>query len=139
MKRMAGRSSLPRFFLSSARASLISLIPERTAEYGRKTACVSAAMIRARVVFPEPGGPQKMRDGKGRAASTDERNFPSPRISSCPTKPARDVGRILSASGARGAIPPFRPEGLPGKRGYEDPEDGILFLFSFRYIILIHH
>src|SRR5512145_1669831 len=96
-------------------------------------------MIRARVVFPEPGGPQKMRDGKGRAASTDERNFPSPRISSCPTNPARVVGRILSASGARGAGPPARPGGPPGKRGYEDPEDGILFLFSFRYIILSHH
>src|SRR5512145_2101716 len=88
-------------------------------------------MIRARVVFPEPGGPQKMRDGKGRAASTDERNFPSPRISSCPTNSASVVGRILSASGARGAGPPFGPEGLPGKSGYEDPDDGIFFLFYF--------
>src|SRR5512146_1387566 len=67
-------------------------------------------MIRASVVFPVPGGPQKISEGRGRAESTEERNFPSPRISSWPTNSESVRGRIRSARGARGGC-------APGKSG----------------------
>src|SRR5512134_4029246 len=87
-------------------------------------------MIRASVVFPDPGGPQKMSEGSGRAESTEERNFPSPRISSCPTNSESALGRIRSARGARGAC-------APGNSGKDCRGPVMGFLFSFRYIILI--
>ena len=40
--------------------SLISLIPLVTALKSTKCDCVRSAMIRASVVFPTPGGPQKI-------------------------------------------------------------------------------
>ena len=48
---------------ASAMTSLTSLIPEVTAEKGTKWADVSVAMSRASVVFPDPGGPQKISEG----------------------------------------------------------------------------
>src|SRR5512134_2962605 len=89
-------------------------------------------MIRASVVFPDPGGPQKMSEGSGRAESTEERNFPSPRISSCPTNSESDLGRIRSARGARGDC-------APGNSGYDCLGPVMGFLFSLRYIILTPH
>src|SRR5512135_2042364 len=73
-------------------------------------------MIRASVVFPEPGGPQKMREGSGRAERTEERNFPSPSSSSCPTKSERRAGRIRSARGAIITFS-FSPDIVPDHNG----------------------
>jgi hypothetical protein len=42
-----------------------------------------------------------MSEGSGRAERIEERNFPSPRRSSWPTKSERVAGRIRSARGAR--------------------------------------
>jgi hypothetical protein len=110
-------------------------MPASTAEKGRKNAFVSAAMIRASVVFPEPGGPQKTREGSGRAERTEERNFPSPRIASWPTNSARVFGRIRSASGAEREAASFSPPRRPGNSGGGLPDEDIFFLFPFRYSI----
>ena len=44
-------------------ASRMSLMPLSTAESAINSALVARAMTRASVVFPVPGGPQKMSDG----------------------------------------------------------------------------
>jgi hypothetical protein len=54
------------------------LIPEVTAEKGTKWDDVSDAITRARVVFPLPGGPQKMSDGTRSAAIARRRNPSGP-------------------------------------------------------------
>ena len=55
----------PNFLLFSASSItfLISLIPDVTAEKLINSDFVTWAMIRANVVFPTPGGPQKIIDG----------------------------------------------------------------------------
>src|SRR6266446_7822985 len=63
-------------------------------------ACVISAMIWASVVFPVPGGPDKITDGKRSASIARRSNFPGPRICSWPTNSSSDRGRIRVASGA---------------------------------------
>src|SRR5439155_23986430 len=63
-------------------------------------ACVMSAMMWARVVFPVPGGPDKITDGKRSASIARRSNFPGPRICSWPTNSSSDRGRIRVASGA---------------------------------------
>ncbi len=57
-------------------------------------------MIRARVVFPLPGGPEKITEGKRSASIARRKSFPGPRICSWPTNSSRERGRIRVASGA---------------------------------------
>src|SRR4029079_12805389 len=99
MKRSVRRPWARRRRAASAITSLTSLIPEVTAEKGRKLDLVAWAMIRARVVFPAPGGPQKMSDGTRSAAMARARNPDSPTTFPWPTTSSRVRGRIRSASG----------------------------------------
>src|SRR5256885_15387980 len=61
-------------------------------------------MIRASVVLPDPGGPQKIIDGMRSLSIALRRNRPGPRISSRPTISSRERGRRRSASGASAAV-----------------------------------
>ena len=63
-------------------------------------AFVIAAMIWASVVFPVPGGPEKMTDGNRSASIARRRSLPGARMCSCPTNSSSERGRIRLASGA---------------------------------------
>ena len=78
-------------------------MPEVTALNGTKWSSVSAAMIRARVVLPVPGGPQKISDGTRPEATAWRRKAPSPATRSCPTTSSSVRGRMRSASGVPAA------------------------------------
>ena len=87
---------------ASSMTVLISLMPETTAENARNRAFVFAAMIRARVVLPLPGGPQKTIDGTRSAAIARARNESGPTRSAGPATSDSSRGRMRSASGASG-------------------------------------
>src|ERR1700733_1391891 len=57
-------------------------------------------MIFASVVFPVPGGPQKIIDVESSFSMASRNGFPGPSRCSCPTNSSSVRGRILSASGA---------------------------------------
>src|SRR5688500_7831825 len=73
-------------------------------------------MIRASVVLPLPGGPQKTSDGTRSSAMARRRKPFGPTITSCPTTSSRVRGRNRSASGvpasgSRPSPPPRRSAG----------------------------
>ena len=88
-------SSCPAIFIMS----FICLIPVLTAEKEINLLFVLFAIILARVVFPEPGGPQKMIEWRRSLSIILWRTFPSPTRCFCPTNPSRPAGLILSARG----------------------------------------
>src|SRR5881296_2715694 len=57
-------------------------------------------MILASVVFPEPGGPQKMHDPISPRRISSPRGFPGPSRCSWPRNSSRVLGRILAAKGS---------------------------------------
>ena len=57
-------------------------------------------MMRANVVFPVPGGPEKITEGKRSASMARRSSFPGPRICSWPANSSSERGRIRVASGA---------------------------------------
>ncbi len=65
--------------------SLISLMPLVTALKFTKLDLVRFAMIRAKVVFPTPGGPQKIIDDTMSFSNIRRRIIPSPSSWLCPT------------------------------------------------------
>ena len=75
-------------------------MPDRMAEKKMKWELVALAMMRARVVLPEPGGPQKMREVSWSVSISRRSSFPSPRRCSCPMNSSTVRGRIRSARGA---------------------------------------
>ena len=77
----------------------MSLIPLVTAENVTKRALVVRAMTFASVVFPTPGGPQKIIDGTLSFAIIPRRTFPSPIKCPWPATSSRVRGRSRSASG----------------------------------------
>ena len=85
-------------------ASLIaarrSATPEVTALSWTKWARVVWATIRASVVLPEPGGPQRMIEESRSASIALRSNVPGPTTSSCPTRSSSVRGRIRVARGA---------------------------------------
>ena len=83
--------------------SLISLMPLVTAEKFTNSAFVRFAITFARVVFPTPGGPQRIIEGIWSRSIIWRRIFPSPTRCSCPMKPERSRGRIRAASGSGAA------------------------------------
>src|SRR5207237_8101145 len=85
---------------ASAISTLMSLIEVLVAENGTNRARVVLAMIRASVVFPDPGGPQRIIDGMRSLAMALRRKRPSPNTSSKPTTSPLAFGRDRSASGA---------------------------------------
>ncbi len=112
--------------------SLISLIPESTALNGMKSLAVIRAMIRARVVFPEPGGPQRISDVSSSFSICTRSGLPGPTRCSWPRNSSSVCGRIRSASGvcacrcffvpAAGSNSPIaRKENLAGVRSRKAP------------------
>src|SRR6267143_6556731 len=57
-------------------------------------------MILARVVLPEPGGPQKMQEATAPRRISSPRALPGPRRFSWPRKPSRVRGRMRAARGS---------------------------------------
>ena len=76
------------------------LDPLVTAENAMKWDFVALEMIRASVVLPEPGGPQRMIDDISSRVTASRMNAPSPTRCSCPTNSSSVSGRMRSASGA---------------------------------------
>src|SRR5438445_2609843 len=80
----------------------MSLIEVLVAENGTNRARVVLAMMRASVVSPDPGGPQRIIDGMRSLAMALRRKRPSPNPSSRPTTSSIVFGRTRPASGAWG-------------------------------------
>ncbi len=74
--------------------------PETAALKGTKWVLVILAIILAKVVFPEPGGPQRIIDWSLSSSIALRKGFPGPIIFSCPKKSSNFSGLILSARGA---------------------------------------
>ena len=101
MKRIVrGPPSRPRACASSI-AARRSATPLDTADSCTKAARVARATIRARVVLPTPGGPQKIADGMASRSIARRSGRPSPINCSCPANSSSVRGRIRAASGAR--------------------------------------
>ena len=94
--------ALPYFWFSSAcwmmvvRSSFLLLTPER----GKKSACIWVAMISARVVFPQPGGHRKSKEGNFFCSRKTESGFPSQIRCDCPTKVSSVFGRRREDNGS---------------------------------------
>ena len=71
-----------------------------TAESSSNSAPVVCATIRASVVFPEPGGPNRISDGTRSCSIARRSARPGPTTCSWPTKSSSVVGRSRWASGA---------------------------------------
>src|SRR5713226_1689654 len=87
------------FCSATAITSLISFMPARTALKETNSELVRRAMSRARVVFPQPGGPQKSMEPRLSFSICTRRDLPGPRSFSWPMNSSRVRGRMRSASG----------------------------------------
>ena len=85
--------------LASSMTPRISFTPESTAEKVAKLDFVSPAMMRARVVFPEPGGPQKIMEKTWSSSIALRSSPPFSRMWDWPTYSSSVSGRIRSARG----------------------------------------
>ena len=63
-------------------------------------ACVISAIICASVVFPVPGGPERITEGNRSASIARRKSFPGARMCSWPTNSSSERGRMRAASGA---------------------------------------
>eukprot|EP01048_Picozoa_sp_COSAG05_P010979 COSAG05_NODE_1003_length_6237_cov_7.337732_5_plen_261_part_00 len=88
------RRRLPSAAATTAR---ISFTPQVTAETRRKQQRVARSTTAAKEVLPQPGGPQRIRDGRASRASSGASVSSA---ADCPTKSSTVCGRIRSASGA---------------------------------------
>ena len=84
---------------AAATISRISFTPPSTAEKGTKTAPVRSATMCASVVFPVPGGPQRMSDGTWSASMARRSALAGPSTCSWPTNSSNRRGRSRSGSG----------------------------------------
>src|SRR5947208_17054287 len=83
----------------AAMTSLISFMPESTALKEMKSDLVSRAIKRARVVLPQPGGPQKSMEPILSDSICTRSGLPGPRSFSWPMNSSRVRGRMRSARG----------------------------------------
>ncbi len=74
-------------------------MPLSTALIATSSARVAEAITRASVVFPVPGGPQRMREGTWSVSIASRSSVLGPRMWRCPTTSSSVRGRILSARG----------------------------------------
>ena len=81
-------------------AARTSAVPELTAESCTSRAPVSAAMSRASVVLPQPGGPKKSMLKSCPPSTAARSTVPGPTMCSCPANSASVRGRMRAASGA---------------------------------------
>src|SRR5690606_25950504 len=77
-----------------------SATPADTAETCTNSALVTVAIIRASVVFPLPGGPQRMSELSRSCSIARRSSVPGPTTCSWPTNSSSVRGRMRSASGA---------------------------------------
>ena len=84
-----------------------SLVVVRAAETRTNRASQRAAMMRPKVVFPVPGGPQKMRAENPPRSISALKGPWGPKRCRWPTTSERSLGRSLSASGASPCHRPF--------------------------------
>ena len=84
-------------------AARTSAVPELTAESCTRRAPVSAAMMRASVVLPLPGGPKKIIEKSSPPLIAARSTVPSPTMCAWPTNSFRPRGRMRAASGAPAA------------------------------------
>ena len=120
------RSPKRRFCSACSMTARISRMPLVTALKSTKADFVRLAMMRASVVFPTPGGPQKIREGTRSPSMRRRSTFPSPRSCSWPANSSSVRGRMRLASGSEALpvpskspicskkIPPF-PFPRPGR------------------------
>ena len=80
--------------------SRISLMPLVTALKFTNSAWVLFAIIPASVVFPTPGGPQKIMDGMRSCSMSWRKSFPFPKRFVWPANSSRFSGRIRLARGS---------------------------------------
>ena len=97
-KRMV-RSPIIRLRSAAAITSLISLMPLVTALKSTNSAWVRRAMMRARVVLPTPGGPQKIMEEIKSWSMSWRRIFPSPNRWRWPANSSSVSGRRRAARG----------------------------------------
>lgn len=88
-----------RFSSASCITPRISLMPLVTAEKLMNLARVWLAMTWARVVFPTPGGPQKIMEETMSCWMILRSTFPSPKRCCCPTTSSMVWGRSRAGSG----------------------------------------
>ena len=110
---------------ASATTSRISFTPDSTAESARKRAFAYAATSRPRVVFPVPGGPQKIIEWARPASIATRNGLPGPKRCACPTSSSRvrglmrsARGRVASAAGSKSAFWPVTATLRPGMTRY---------------------
>src|SRR5487761_601199 len=82
-------------------------MPDMTALKGTNSERVFLAMRRARVVFPQPGGPQKSIETMSSRSICVRSGFPAARSSSWPTTSSSVRGRMRSARGRELCGPSF--------------------------------
>src|SRR5215831_20494202 len=80
----------------------MSLTPASTAAMAMKSALKASAISRARVVLPEPGGPQRIIECGLPDANATASGLPGASSWRCPTTSASVFGRSRSASGVAG-------------------------------------
>ena len=100
MNRMVRKPCLSKRSLAASTCSRRSFTPARTAFRLLNCARVWVAMILARVVFPTPGGPCRIRLPTRSAAIARRSKRPSARIAFWPANSSSDVGLNRSAKGA---------------------------------------
>src|ERR1700730_19407344 len=86
-----------------AMTALISLMPVSTALKEVKSLLVSLAIRRARVVFPQPGGPHSSMELRLSDSICTRSGLPGPRSFSWPINSSRLRGRMRSAKGCSAA------------------------------------
>src|SRR5499427_1724039 len=101
-KRMVCRPDWASAALACATASRISLTPASTAEIAMKSAWNASAIKRARVVLPEPGGPQRIIECGLPAAKATASGLPGASKWRWPITCSSVFGRSRSASGVAG-------------------------------------
>ena len=102
MKTTVRRPSRRRRSSAARRTSRTSFTPDRTALIASKWAFVRRRITKARVVLPEPGGPQRMSERSWSCSIARRRGRPGPSTSSWPRISSSVRGRTRSASGASG-------------------------------------
>ena len=90
---------------TAAHAAVIAAVmPLVTAEKLMNSAFVFSAMIRASVVFPTPGGPQKIMEEMRSCSISLRSTLPGPVTCVCPAKSSSVFGRRRSARGLLSSI-----------------------------------
>ena len=92
------------FFSACSITCLISFIPLVTAEKSMNLAFVPPAIMRASVVLPTPGGPQKNIEPILSPSIIRRSTLPLPKSCSCPKNSSRLRGLSLAASGSGAAF-----------------------------------